>query len=50
MNVVSVGVLMFWLYTFGTWYFDLDTFPEWAVMVAKNTTKIPECVVRNNTG
>ncbi|XP_028417882.1 solute carrier family 13 member 5-like, partial [Dendronephthya gigantea] len=39
MNITSVAVLMLWLYTFGTWYFDLNTFPTWAVIAVKNSTK-----------
>ncbi|CAB3999628.1 solute carrier family 13 member 5-like [Paramuricea clavata] len=48
MNIVSVAVLMLWLYTYGTWYFDLDTFPSWAEIAATNKTVV-DCITRNNT-
>jgi hypothetical protein len=49
MNITSVAVLMLWLYTFGTYYYDLDTFPTWAKVMDKNATTVMDCVVKNNT-
>ncbi|XP_046861707.1 solute carrier family 13 member 5-like isoform X1 [Xenia sp. Carnegie-2017] len=50
LNITGIIVLMVWLYTFGTWYFDLNTFPEWAeTIVKKNSTKTVQCIVRNIT-
>ena len=40
MNITSVAVLMFWLYTYGAWWFSLDEFPSWAVITAKNLTVV----------
>eukprot|EP00093_Oithona_nana_P012600 12600.XXX_550263_555416_1 [CDS] Oithona nana genome sequencing. len=36
MNIICVAVNVIWLHTFGSYFFQLDTFPQWAA-AAENT-------------
>ena len=31
MNLIGIGVNLLWLHSYGTYFFQLDTFPQWAV-------------------